>query len=41
MNIVKGVADLIRRSSTGQPGEGAQSGPPDRLSAPPPRIQFE
>ncbi|XP_078166919.1 binding protein isoform X2 [Carex rostrata] len=41
MNIVKGVADLIRRSSTGQPGEGTQSGPPDRLSAPSPRIQFE
>jgi hypothetical protein len=41
MNIVKGVADLIRRSSTSQPSEGAHSGPPDSLSTPSPRIQFE
>ncbi|KAJ4757798.1 BEACH domain-containing protein B [Rhynchospora pubera] len=42
MNIVKGVADLIRRSSSSsQLGEGTHSGPPDRLSAPSPRIQFE
>ncbi|KAJ3679372.1 hypothetical protein LUZ60_017383 [Juncus effusus] len=40
MNIVKGVADLIRRSSTGQQGDGAQSGPPEKLLAPSPRIRF-
>ncbi|KAJ4963542.1 hypothetical protein NE237_023481 [Protea cynaroides] len=38
MNIVKGVADLLRRTSTGQPGE---SGPEaERFSAPCPKICF-
>ncbi|XP_073008552.1 BEACH domain-containing protein B isoform X1 [Typha latifolia] len=40
MNIVKGVADLIRRSSSGQGGEGAQAAPSGKLSAPSPRICF-
>ncbi|MBA0867800.1 hypothetical protein Goshw_004372 [Gossypium schwendimanii] len=39
MNIVKGVADLIRRSSSGHTGEspGSQG---ERLSPPTPRIRF-
>ncbi|XP_022773061.1 BEACH domain-containing protein B-like isoform X4 [Durio zibethinus] len=39
MNIVKGVADLIRRTSSGQTGDspGAQG---ERLSPPTPRIHF-
>lgn len=38
MNIVKGVADLIWRSSSGQTGEhGSQSG---RFPPPTPRITF-
>ncbi|KAK8704395.1 hypothetical protein V6N13_048017 [Hibiscus sabdariffa] len=39
MNIVKGVADLIRRTSSGQTGDspGAQG---ERLSPPTPRIRF-
>ncbi|KAI4388687.1 hypothetical protein MLD38_000993 [Melastoma candidum] len=40
MNIVKGVADLIRRSSSG-PAEDLASGPQDERFTPPhPRIRF-
>lgn len=40
MNIVKGVADLIRRTSSGQTGE-PNSGPQvEKFSAPSPKIQF-
>ncbi|XP_023910441.2 BEACH domain-containing protein B isoform X2 [Quercus suber] len=41
MNIVKGVADLIRRTSSGQAAEPAASGSqPQRFSPPGPKIQF-
>ncbi|KAG4194047.1 hypothetical protein ERO13_A06G031500v2 [Gossypium hirsutum] len=39
MNIVKGVADLIRRSSSGHTGESPGS-PGEMLSPPTPRIRF-
>ena len=40
MNIVKGVADLIRRTSSGHTGE-PNSGPQvEKFSAPSPKIQF-
>ncbi|KAE8714372.1 Binding isoform 4 [Hibiscus syriacus] len=38
MNIVKGVADLIRRTSSGQTGDSGAQG--ERLSPPTPRIRF-
>ncbi|CAM8878100.1 unnamed protein product [Rhodiola kirilowii] len=40
MNIVKGVADLIRRSSGGQPGESSSVTQVERFSAPSPKICF-
>ncbi|KAJ0974642.1 hypothetical protein J5N97_016607 [Dioscorea zingiberensis] len=40
MNIVKGVADLIRRSSGGQSGESSSWPHAENLSAPYPRIRF-
>lgn len=41
MNIVKGVADLIRRTSSGQAAETAASGSqPQRFSPPGPKIRF-
>ncbi|MQL69016.1 hypothetical protein Taro_001293 [Colocasia esculenta] len=40
MNIVKGVADLLRRSTGTQAGEGSQWGQGDRFSAPSTRICF-
>ncbi|KAM3682516.1 hypothetical protein ACJW31_12G078200 [Castanea mollissima] len=41
MNIVKGVADLIRRTSSGQAAEPAASGSqPQRFSPPGPKIRF-
>lgn len=40
MNIVKGVADLIRRTSTGQTGESASGSQAQRLSPPGPKIRF-
>lgn len=40
MNIVKGVADLIRRTSSGQSGESHGASQADRLTPPPPRIHF-
>ncbi|XP_038974911.1 BEACH domain-containing protein B isoform X4 [Phoenix dactylifera] len=40
MNIVKGVADLIKRSSGGQTGEGGSWAHADKLSAPSPRFRF-
>uniref|UniRef100_A0A7N0VH18 BEACH domain-containing protein B n=1 Tax=Kalanchoe fedtschenkoi TaxID=63787 RepID=A0A7N0VH18_KALFE len=40
MNIVKGVADLIRRSSGGQPGESPSVTHVERFSAPSPKICF-
>ncbi|CAL9114662.1 unnamed protein product [Musa textilis] len=40
MNIVKGVADLIRRSSSSQTSEGGTSGHGDKFAAPSPRIWF-
>nr|XP_029116201.1 BEACH domain-containing protein B isoform X4 [Elaeis guineensis] len=40
MNIVKGVADLIRRSSGGQTGEGGSWVHADKFSAPSPRFRF-
>ncbi|KAK6940251.1 hypothetical protein RJ641_029782, partial [Dillenia turbinata] len=40
MNIVKGVADLIRRTSGGQTGESLPSSQAEKFSAPVPRIQF-
>lgn len=40
MNIVKGVADLIRRSSGGQAGEGGNWGHADKFSAPSVKIHF-
>ncbi|OMO50809.1 hypothetical protein CCACVL1_30251 [Corchorus capsularis] len=39
MNIVKGVADLIRRTSSGQTGDSSAAHG-DRLSPPTPRIRF-
>ncbi|XVE60616.1 hypothetical protein DITRI_Ditri05aG0142300 [Diplodiscus trichospermus] len=39
MNIVKGVADLIRRTSSGQTGDSPRA-QGDRLSPPTPRIRF-
>ncbi|XP_042508929.1 BEACH domain-containing protein B-like isoform X1 [Macadamia integrifolia] len=40
MNIVKGVADLLRRTSTGQPGESGSWSQAERFSAPCPKICF-
>ncbi|XP_058069394.1 BEACH domain-containing protein B isoform X3 [Magnolia sinica] len=40
MNIVKGVADLIRRTSGGHPGEAASWQQAERYSVPSPRIRF-
>lgn len=40
MNIVKGVADLIRRSSGGQTGDGGSWVHADKFSAPSPRFHF-
>ncbi|KAK8930976.1 hypothetical protein KSP39_PZI016783 [Platanthera zijinensis] len=40
MNIVKGVADLLRRSAGGQAGEGGSWTHGEKQSAPSPRIQF-
>ncbi|PKA52226.1 hypothetical protein AXF42_Ash010122 [Apostasia shenzhenica] len=40
MNIVKGVADLLRRSSGGLAGEGGSWTHGDKNSAPSPRIRF-
>lgn len=40
MNIVKGVADLIRRSSGGQTGESSSWSHGENLSAPSLRIRF-
>ncbi|KAG7971974.1 hypothetical protein I3843_07G161500 [Carya illinoinensis] len=40
MNIVKGVADLIRRTSGGQTGESTSGSQPQRFSPPGPKICF-
>lgn len=40
MNIVKGVADLIRRTSGGQTGESIQGSSSGRFSPPSPKICF-
>ncbi|KAK1300212.1 hypothetical protein QJS10_CPB13g00240 [Acorus calamus] len=40
MNIVKGVTDLIRRTSGGQTGEGGSSSSAGKFSAPSLRIRF-
>eukprot|EP00258_Populus_trichocarpa_P035046 XP_024451065.1 BEACH domain-containing protein B isoform X2 [Populus trichocarpa] len=40
MNIVKGVADLIRRTSSGQTGESIQGSSSGRFSPPSPKICF-
>jgi WD40 repeat protein len=40
MNIVKGVADLIRRSSSGYGGDSSVGSSLERLAAPTPRIRF-
>jgi hypothetical protein len=40
MNIVKGVADLIRRTSSGQTGEPSSEPQPQRFSPPGPKIWF-
>ena len=40
MNIVKGVADLIRRTSSGQSTESGSGSQLERLSPPTPRICF-
>lgn len=40
MNIVKGVADLIRRTSGGQTGESTSGSQAPRLSPPGPKIRF-
>ncbi|KAK9271394.1 hypothetical protein L1049_026984 [Liquidambar formosana] len=40
MNIVKGVADLIRRTSSGQTGESSSGAQAERFSAPTPKIRF-
>ncbi|KAK1275121.1 hypothetical protein QJS04_geneDACA005725 [Acorus gramineus] len=40
MNIVKGVTDLIRRTSGGQTGESGSSSSGGKFSAPFPRIRF-
>ncbi|KAF3447262.1 hypothetical protein FNV43_RR12442 [Rhamnella rubrinervis] len=40
MNIVKGVADLIRRTSSGQTGESASGSQAQRLSPPGLKIRF-
>ncbi|XP_057974811.1 BEACH domain-containing protein B isoform X2 [Malania oleifera] len=40
MNIVKGVADLIRRTSGGQTGESGSGSQVERFSAPAPKICF-
>ncbi|CAK7347273.1 unnamed protein product [Dovyalis caffra] len=40
MNIVKGVADLIRRTSSGQTGESTQGSSAERFSPPSPKICF-
>lgn len=40
MNIVKGVADLLRRSSGGQAGEAGSWSNAEKFSAPSARIQF-
>lgn len=41
MNIVKGVADLLRRSSSDQIGENTSLPRVDKLSAPTLKILFE
>ncbi|XP_068657011.1 BEACH domain-containing protein B [Aristolochia californica] len=40
MNIVKGVADLLRRTASGQPGDVASWKEDERLSVPSPKILF-
>lgn len=40
MNIVKGVADLIRRTSSGSSGESSSGLQTERLSPPSPNIRF-
>lgn len=40
MNIVKGVADLLRRSSAGQTEELSTWQRVDKISAPTPKIRF-
>ncbi|KAJ6335359.1 hypothetical protein OIU78_012066, partial [Salix suchowensis] len=40
MNIVKGVADLIRRTSSGQTGESIRGSSSGRFSPPSPKICF-
>lgn len=40
MNIVKGVADLIRRTSGGQTVESGSGFPSERYPAPAPKIRF-
>ncbi|RVW65596.1 putative ribonuclease H protein [Vitis vinifera] len=40
MNIVKGVADLIRRTSGGQTGESTSGPQVEKFSAPSPKIRF-
>ncbi|XP_065880379.1 BEACH domain-containing protein B isoform X2 [Euphorbia lathyris] len=40
MNIVKGVADLIRRTSSGQTGGTASGSSPERFPPPAPKICF-
>ena len=40
MNFVKGVADLIRRTSAGQSGDFASASRSERFSLPSPKIRF-
>ncbi|GMP45710.1 hypothetical protein CsSME_00014141 [Camellia sinensis var. sinensis] len=40
MNIVKGVADLIRRTSTGHSAESGSGSSTERFSPPTPKIRF-
>lgn len=40
MNIVKGVADLIRRTSSGYSGDSGSGSSSERFAAPTPRIRF-
>lgn len=40
MNIVKGVADLIRRTSSGQNEDSASGSQAQRFCPPGPRIRF-
>lgn len=40
MNIVKGVADLIRRTSGGHDGDSASGSQAQKFSPPGPKIRF-